>query len=631
MKRIALTMAVMAMATWACFSQPKSIPGARTIPETLSKGVSAVVRTDSTVTRCISEKAMTTRNIFMVTVLNSEGADFAHFVTHTKKGSSLTRFSAAIYDANGERKRTFGKSEITSSGLSADMADDYTTHYLEFRYPTYPYTVYYEYEISFTDGFISIPSFTPAFYTGASVEKASYTLITPREYGFSYKAVNTAIEPQVSEAKGEKVSYWKMEGIRPYRSDAYMPPTKSVVPHIYFTPDSFIYHRTSGKATSWEEYGKWQWSLMEGRDVLPPELKTIVHSITDTIPTRREKIKALYEYLGKTTRYVSIQLGLGGLQPMSAEEVFRNGFGDCKGLSNYLKAMLKECGIESNYVEISTKSPVIHPNFASVLQTNHVILKVPDEEGDLWLECTNTNIPFGFIHEDIAGHNAVVYANGTASIETVPNYPDSSNRIISDVTAHIDFMGKSVIRVRERYINQCAEGLIGISDAKLSDQKDLIMHQLSIPSCTLDSVSIKEHREKTPVVEISYVCTSPAFAQSSSGRLFVPQSIFGSSTPKFNRTRELDIFRQSGHIWEQNMTITLSTPHTLEGNIPQTEISCCIGSYSHSGKMEGNTISIKSEKRYLSGLQPKEKISEVKNFFTIMSGAAEKKIILRKE
>ena len=123
-----------------------------------------------------------------------------------------------------------------------------------------------------------------------------------------------------------------------------------------------------------------------------------LHGLTAHCSTDREKVKAIYDYLAKTTRYVSIQLGIGGLQPIAASDVCRTGFGDCKGLSNYTRAMLKEIGIPSTYTVISTTNERLLPDFSSANQMNHVILQVPlpkrSEERRVGKECRSRWSPY---------------------------------------------------------------------------------------------------------------------------------------------------------------------------------------------------------------------------------------------
>lgn len=85
------------------------------------------------------------------------------------------------------------------------------------------------------------------------------------------------------------------------------------------------------------------------------------------------------------------------MQPIAAADVNRTGFGDCKGLSNYMRAMLTELGIPSVYTVISTTNRRLLADFASANQNNHVILQVPLPNDTLWLECTNPTLPLGYV------------------------------------------------------------------------------------------------------------------------------------------------------------------------------------------------------------------------------------------
>ena len=80
--------------------------------------------------------------------------------------------------------------------------------------------------------------------------------------------------------------------------------------------------------SSWQKYGEWQYRLLDERDLLTEPFRAKLHELTANCATDRDKVKAIYDYLAKTTRYVSIQLGIGGLQPIAAADVCRTGFGE---------------------------------------------------------------------------------------------------------------------------------------------------------------------------------------------------------------------------------------------------------------------------------------------------------------
>ena len=60
-----------------------------------------------------------------------------------------------------------------------------------------------------------------------------------------------------------------------------------------------------------------------------------------------DKISALYKYMQDKVRYVSVQVGIGGWQPIEAETVDRLSCGDCKALANYMESLLDVAGIKT--------------------------------------------------------------------------------------------------------------------------------------------------------------------------------------------------------------------------------------------------------------------------------------------
>ena len=82
---------------------------------------------------------------------------------------------------------------------------------------------------------------------------------------------------------------------------------------------------------SWKNYGIWKNQLLDRRDNLPVETINTIKQLTNGLSTKKEKVKKVYEFVQSKTRYVSVQLGIGGWQPFTAEIVDKYGYGDCKG------------------------------------------------------------------------------------------------------------------------------------------------------------------------------------------------------------------------------------------------------------------------------------------------------------
>ena len=87
-----------------------------------------------------------------------------------------------------------------------------------------------------------------------------------------------------------------------------------------------------------------------------PEIKQQVAKLTASKTTPLEKMQAIAEFVQHDIRYVAIELGIGGLQPHPAPEVFSHRYGDCKDKATLVRSMLHEIGIESYHVVINSSA-----------------------------------------------------------------------------------------------------------------------------------------------------------------------------------------------------------------------------------------------------------------------------------
>ena len=310
-----------------------------------------------------------------VTILDKTAAEFGNFSYTISKANSLLSFKGMVTDASGRLLRKIKRSELKQTEYSPFLAVDDYILYAEYTPSVYPVTITYEWEVDCQNNLIEFPSFCPLTDYDIELRNASYQLTVPKDYNVRYALQNINSTVQIEEGpKATKTLTLGLTDIPPINQESYSRPLYERIPVAFFAPSFFVYYGTQGSLKDWMDYGKWEYGLLKGSSILPPALCQEIHQMTDNLKTEHEKVKVLYDYLGRTTRYVAILLGIGGQRPAPASSVNRDGYGDCKGLSNYMRAMLEEIGIPSNYTTISTLRHDLIEDFASVGQMDHVIL-----------------------------------------------------------------------------------------------------------------------------------------------------------------------------------------------------------------------------------------------------------------
>ena len=165
---------------------------------------------------------------------------------------------------------------------------------------------------------------------------------------------------------------------------------------------------------SWDAVGAWYAFLERERrqpnDAVKAKAAELVQGKTDDL----EKVKALYDYVSRNVRYVSLSFGLGRIQPHAASEVLANGYGDCKDKNTLLAALLQSQGIESSSVLIGVQRK-LDPDVPSPAQFDHVITRVPIGGKDVWLDSTSGVLPFRMLMEPTRDKQALLISPGGKS------------------------------------------------------------------------------------------------------------------------------------------------------------------------------------------------------------------------
>jgi len=173
---------------------------------------------------------------------------------------------------------------------------------------------------------------------------------------------------------------------------------------------------------------------------------------------RREIVKAVYEEVVTSTRYVGLEFGIHGFKPYPVEQVLTRRFGDCKDKASLMHALLEAAGIDSRIVLLRMRRlGNLPPAPASLAVFNHAILYVP--ELDLWLDGTATGSGSRELPSEDRGATVLVVNPGAPpTFRTIPEAVPGDDRVATDLRGTLATDGSAT-----------AEGSIAVAGVQAPD------------------------------------------------------------------------------------------------------------------------------------------------------------------
>jgi len=604
------------------------------IPEELKKDVNSVVREDVMVYTIESRSEATMHAVFAVTILDEKGNHFATRLVGYDKLTKIRNFTGTVYDANGQviRKLKTGDAHDQSSFDGFTLYSDNRLKWMDLAQNTFPYTVEFDYEVSYKFLYF-IEGSAILSRENVSVQHASYELIYPVALKPHVKALNIKEPPIISRTKeGAESMKWNFEKVMPIKFEPYGPDPSTLIPKIIAAPSEFEYSGYVGNMSSWEEYGKWNLLLNEGRDQLPEATRQKVRELTKGMTTKEEKARALYEYLQNKTRYVGIQLGIGGLQPFEASVVDQNAYGDCKALSNYMVALLKEAGVKAYYSTVwgGDNGPSVLVDFPSH-QANHVIVAIPNGADTLWLECTSQTNPFGYQGKFTGDRKALMITEQGGKLVNTTRYSASQSKQIrsADVVIEKNGNGKAKIMTTFSGLQYEDDNLDAIVNMQHDDQKKWVQKNTDIPSFDINSFSMINKKDRIPSAVVNEELTLNRLASVSGKRLFLTPNLMNRSrfVPEKSENRRTNVVLRYGYT--DIDTIRYHIPQELYPEFlpPPVRLKSKFGEYEASFTLDqGKVVYVRKMIRNRGEYAP-ETYNELVEFYKNISKADNVKIV----
>lgn len=370
------------------------------ISKELIENSNAVVRDQVIEIDIKDQRKMIIKTQRIVTILNDRGLRYMYAYESHDKNRKVINIEAKVYNAMGVEIKTIKRKDFkdVSVGDGFSVFNDNRAMYLDYTPVSYPFTLVYTSEIQ-TSNTAFIRKWTPLDGYFVSTENTKISLKYPDNLGFRYHESLFPEESAYVKKVENGVLEYSFSNLKAIKAESESPDFSKLIPKASFALKKFHLEGVDGEANSWEEFGLWYYNaLLKGTDELPAETKQKIKALVGNEQDPLEKARIVYNYVQEKTRYVSIQVGIGGWKPMLAKDVDRLGYGDCKALSNYTRALLSEVGVPSYYTIVTAESSDkkdIKEEFVS-MQGNHAILAIPYQNDMVWLECTSQTQAFGF-------------------------------------------------------------------------------------------------------------------------------------------------------------------------------------------------------------------------------------------
>lgn len=554
------------------------------IPDSLLKSACMVKRIDETIMQIKSPAKATIYRKYAYTILDESGQKYASFSDYYNRFRQITAITGTLYDRSGNKLRQVKKRDINDGAIDDEMSLMTDTRYkhFDFFYKAYPYTVEFEEEVEL-NGIFDLPDWRAIPEQHIALENSSLSITTPEDYALRYKQYNYNRLPFIETVSKGKKYTWALKNYRAMSSEPFSPDWDELTPTILIAPTQFEIEGYKGIMDDWLHFGQFIGQLYNGKDVLPQTIREKVHQLTADIKDQKEKIKALYAFMQQNTRYISIQLGIGGWQPFDASFVATKKYGDCKALSNYMCALLKEAGIKGNTVLIygGAHENNMITDFPSN-QFNHAIACVPMEKDTMWLECTSQTASAGYMGSFTGNRKALLIGTDGGYVVSTPSYKAENNLQLRKVNAVIDEIGNLQAEVNTHFTGEQEEQQHRLMYHATKEQRDKYLNTvLELPTYKVSKADYKEVKGAIPEIFEYLKIESPAYATVTGKRMFIQPNLFNKNTTRLlnNEERKYDIVVRSAYRDVDTVLISIPPGYTAEAVPVNVSINNQFGVY----------------------------------------------------
>jgi hypothetical protein len=482
------------------------------------------------------------------------------------------------------------------------------------------------------------------------VKEGHFSLELPS--GWEYKAFwlnHGEIKPQESGNRAQ----WAVLDVKGIREEFEMPPSTGVVGQMiisFFPPGGAT---KKNDLATWKDMGLWYAGLAEGRLDTSDPMKQQVAVFNAASSTTLGRMQNIADFVQHNIRYVAIELGIGGLQPHAAQEVFAHRYGDCKDKATLLRAMLREIGVESYYVVINSERGAVTRDAPAHNGFNHMVtaIKLPAGLADsslvatmqhprlgqlLFFDPTNDMTPFGQIGGYLQANYGLLVTPEGGELIQLPQQPSRMNSIQRTAHLALDPAGTLKGDVREVRLGDRAATerwrlrTVTKEADRIKSIESLLAGSLSSFRITKAAVMNLQHTDQPFGFEYSF--ESDKYAKSAGELMLLRPRVMGNKSSSILETKEPRMFpiEFEGPVQDtDNFEITIPAGYEVDDLPPAVDSDFSFASYHSRTESKGNVIRYTRTFELKELSVPVDKADDLKKFYRIVAGDERNTAVLK--
>jgi hypothetical protein len=437
----------------------------------------------------------------------------------------------------------------------------------------------------------------------------SYTLELPA--GFSYQTVWAHATPVAPIDLEQQRWRWELRDVPGIDLDGVsMPPNPQALAGrmtVHFISPGM----TTPEANSWQSLGAWYGQLTKDRLVASPEIAAKAAELVGQKSDFSDRVQAVAEFVQQQVRYFDIEIGIGGLQPHAAADVFRNRYGDCKDKATLLSAMLSTIGVHAALVMVDTERGVVDPEAPSLLG-DHMITAIEIPKGYdsprlksvvtaktgrryLIFDPTWDRTAFGPLEHDLQGGYGLLFEGEESQAIQFPVLSPALNTLHRQAAFQLQEDGSirgSVTEARFGDLSESRRRLYATEDAKA--QQDFFdgLLKRDFTNFSMSDLKVENVDALSKELTTTYSLNVDGYGAKAGSLLMVRPRVLGDEAPELDRRsrRTVPIDLRETMQEQDDYSIQLPAGYVVD-DLPQpVKIDVGFAAYESSSKVEGNIL-----------------------------------------